>query len=80
MLSKETQQKLDRLYALMDQRIAIDEKIEALFSDATSIQQAITKWHKGRKPKHKTLAAAKPKGRPAERGLSLRLRMHRSRR
>ena len=39
MLSKETPQPLDQLYAFMDQRVAIDETMEALLGNGTTVEQ-----------------------------------------
>ena len=61
MLSKETEQKLDQLFALMDQRIEIDNKIEALLGYGNAAERPALQRLKVRKHKH-----AKPKGRPRE--------------
>jgi hypothetical protein len=51
---------------LMDQRIAIDEKIEALFSDGASLKDSTKKWHK-RKMKSEAPAEPTPQGKRRQR-------------
>jgi hypothetical protein len=54
MLSQKTQKLLNELFYLMEQRTKIDEKIEALFSDGTSVNQPTAQWYKSEAPVEST--------------------------